>query len=91
MNEVEDLLQWTPGMDAGLARFQRYRTTNANLLAKHRKALEDYRKNRRAEAKAKIKPEPKQETTWAEHLLDMRRQAIELGFVNPDGTPTGKK
>jgi hypothetical protein len=97
MNDAEDLVNWPADFHACIARFQRYRTTNANLLAKHRKALEDYRKNRRAEAKAKVqtqpkpKPEPKQETTWAEHLAGMRRQAIELGYVNPDGTPTGKK
>jgi hypothetical protein len=52
MNDTEDLLNWPADFHACLARFQRYRTTNANLLAKHRKALGDYRKNRRTEAKA---------------------------------------
>ena len=107
INTTPNMLMWSDDHHHTLARFQRYRTTNANILAKHTKALEDYRKNRILEStrtvrleilldkqtkpKAKPQPEPKPEPSWDEHLAGMRRKAIELGYLNPDGTPTGKK
>jgi hypothetical protein len=107
INTTPNMLIWSDDHHHTLARFQRYRTTNANILAKHTKALEDYRKNRITEstrtqrlnnlldkqAKAKAKPErqPKGELDWEELLADMRRKAIQFGYANPDGTPTGKK
>ena len=45
-----DLLNWSDTQHQAIARFQRYRTTKANLLAKHRKAIEDYRKSIATEA-----------------------------------------
>ncbi len=59
-----NLIDWTPEQHKLLALADRYRTANANALTKARKAIEDYRKNRRAELKAatpKPKPEPAQD------------------------------
>ena len=98
-----NVLLWDEQHHRTLARFLRYRTTHANTVAKHRKALEDYRKNRSLEAakaqtmqhkdekmaitKQKNKPKP----TIEETLLEMRETAIRLGYVTPDGKPTGKQ
>jgi hypothetical protein len=43
-------LQWDDQQHKTITRFQRYRTSNQNAVAKCRKAVEDYRKNRVAEA-----------------------------------------
>ncbi len=92
-----NLIDWTPEQHKLLALADRYRTANANALTKARKALEDYRKNRRAEAPKVIttKPEPdpdfEGEDDIAKELEWMRKEAIRLGYANPDGTPTGKK
>ncbi len=94
------LLDWVPDQHKLLALANRYRTANNNALVKARKAIEDYRKNRRAELKAatpKTKPEPKPDLDFegeddiAKELEWMRKEAIRLGYANPDGTPTGKK
>ncbi len=99
-NLTPSLIDWTPEQHKLLALANRYRTANNNTLAKARKALEDYRKNRRAESKAatpKAKPEPEPDLDFepdneiAKELEWMRKEAIRLGYANPDGTPTGKK
>ena len=41
-----DPLTWPPSLIAILTRFQRYKTANANLVHKARKAIDDYRKAR---------------------------------------------
>ncbi len=95
-----NLIDWTPEQHKLLALANRYRTANANALTKARKAIEDYRKNRRAELKAatpKPKPEPEPDLDFegyddiGKELEWMRKEAIRLGYANPDGTPTGKK
>ncbi len=92
------LIDWTPEQHKLLTLANRYRTANTNDLTKARKAIEDYRKNRRAELKAATpKPEPKPDLDFepdddiAKELEWMRKEAIRLGYANPDGTPTGKK
>jgi hypothetical protein len=98
-----NVLLWDEQNHRTLARFLRYRTTHTNTVAKHRKAIEDYRKNRAQEAaqaqtmqhkdekmamtKQKNKPKP----TIEETLVEMRETAIRLGYVTPDGKPTGKQ
>ena len=91
-----NVLLWDEQHHRTLARFLRYRTTHTNTVAKHRKALEDYRKNRAtmqhkdekmAITKQKNKPKP----TIEETLVEMRETAIRLGYVTPDGKPTGKQ
>ena len=98
METTPDILAWTEDQHKSLGRFLRYRTTHTNTVAKHRKAIEDYRKNRAAEklteqklttvqvrlkaVHEKNKPEP----TWKEHLEGMRQKAIALGFTPPDPT-----
>ena len=93
---VEIPLFWADDHHRALTRFMRYQTTRANTVAKCRKAIEDYRKNRVAEVvrfeqlimkkerheifKEKHKPEP----SWEENLESMRQQAIALGFRQPD-------
>ncbi len=94
-----NLIDWTPEQHRLLALANRYRTANANALTKARKAIEDYRKNRRAEAPKAITPKSKPEPDLdfegdddiAKELEWMRKEAIRLGYANPDGTPTGKK
>ena len=97
-----NLLLWDEQHHRTLGRFLRYRTTHTNTVAKHRKAIEDYRKNRALEAARtqtmqhkdekmtihKQKNKPKR--TIEETLVEMRETAIRLGYLNPDGTPTGK-
>ncbi len=97
-NLTPNLIDWTPERHKLLALASRYRTANTNALTKARKALEDYRKNRRAELKAATpKPEPKPDLDFEpdddidKELEWMRKEAIRLGYANPDGTPTGKK
>ena len=48
-----EILNWTEQQHQSLGRFLRYQTTRANQLAKCRKALEDFRKNRAAKPTAK--------------------------------------
>ncbi len=104
-----NVLLWDEQHHRTLARFLRYRTSHTNTVARHRKAIEEYRKNRAVEAarsqtmehkdekmtiarekqavyKTRNKPKP----TIEETLVEMRETAIRLGYVNPDGTPTGK-
>ena len=88
--------QWTELQQRTLARFQRYQTAKNNLFTQARKAVEDYRKARQSEAdraaklalleerlKAAKKKNNQKEPTWQEHLDDMKRQAISLGFKPP--------
>ena len=42
-------LNWTEAQQKTLARFLRYQTARTNLVIKHRRAIEDYRKDRAAE------------------------------------------
>ncbi len=92
-----NLIDWTPEQHKLLALANRYRTANNNALTKARKAIEDYRKNRRAEAPKVITPKPEPDLDFegeddiAKELEWMRKEAIRLGYANPDGTPTGKK
>ncbi len=99
-NQIPNLWDFTENQYKALALAQRYRTANANALTRARKALEDYRKNRRAELKAatpKSRPQPKRDLDFGgeddidKELEWMRKEAIRLGYANPDGTPTGKK
>jgi hypothetical protein len=96
-------LHWTDQQQKTFGRFLRYQTARANTVKRCQKAVEDYRKARLSEklseqklvtvqtrlkvVEQKNKPEP----TWKEHLAGMRQKAIDLGYVTPDGQPTGKK
>ena len=91
-----DPTEWTEQQHKTLTRFLRYRTAHTNTVAKLRKAIEDYRRNRslhqlrdeklsltQVRLKAvqeKHKPEP----TWKEHLEGMRQKAIALGYTPPE-------
>jgi ParB-like chromosome segregation protein Spo0J len=95
-----DPLKLPESVQRMLSRFQRYRTANANLVHKARKAIDDHRKARLNEKLMEQKltkapkpaKEPKPETpkpekkqpTWKEHLENMRQQAIALGYTPPD-------
>ena len=77
---VPDMLEWTEDHHRTLARFLRYQTTRTNQLAKHRKALEDYRKHRTAEVHQEIRLKIYQEKnkpklTWRQELEEMRKDA----------------
>ena len=98
-----DAFTWDDHIHQQIARFLRYRTSHANSVAKHRKAIEDYRRNRAQEVtreqalrhkeeklviyKEKNGPEP----TWQEEIDNLRKQSIAMGFLTPDGKLTGKK
>ena len=91
-------LNWTEQQQRTLGRFLLYQTTRANNVKRAQKAIEDFRKNRTAEKvtaeklataearrkafQEKHKPEP----TWKEHLENMRKKAIDLGYTPPDPT-----
>ncbi len=91
---------WTEDQERKLARHMRYKTAAGNIVAKARKAIEDYRKSRNTESdraskltiakerlevyKRKNRPEP----TWKEHLAEMKSQATALGFKPPEFNPT---
>ena len=88
--------QWTELQQRTFGRFQRYQTAKANLFNQAKKAVEDYRKARQAELdraaklalleerlKAFKKKNNQKEPTWQEHLDDMKKQAISLGFTPP--------
>ncbi len=85
-------LDWTEAEQRTLGRFQRYRTAHANTVARCRKALDDDRKRRLTEEidlerlkTAKKKNEPPSGMSadpWKQHLRDMRKKAIALGYVN---------
>ncbi len=49
LEQAPEILMWGDAHHHCLQRFLRYRTAHSNTLAKHRKAIEDYRKNRTAE------------------------------------------
>jgi len=82
--------EWTELQERKLGRHIRYRTAQTNILAKCRKALEDYRKARAAEkiTEARIKkiqqPDPATPGDWKQHLKNMRDQAISLGYTPPE-------
>ena len=98
METTPDILAWTEDQHKSLVRFLRYRTTHTNTVAKHRKAIEDYRKKRAAEKRVEAKvstaevrlkavqEKNKPEPTWKEHLAGMRQQAVALGYTPPDLT-----
>ncbi len=88
--------QWTEQQQRTFGRFQRYQTAKANLFNQAKKAVEDHRKARQAELdraaklalleerlKAFKKKNNQKEPTWQEHLDDMKKQAISLGFTPP--------
>ena len=88
--------QWTELQQRTLGRFQRYQTAKNNIFKEARKAVEDYRKARQAEAdraaklalleerlKAAKKKNNQKEPTWKEQLEIMTKQAIELGYTPP--------
>jgi hypothetical protein len=86
-------LDWTEEEQRTLGRFQRYKTAHTNNVIKCRKAIEDFRKARMAEnavaeksalAQERLKATQKRSgpPDWKQHLRDMRKQAIALGYVN---------
>ena len=88
--------QWTELQQRTLGRFHRYQTAKSNLFNQAKKAVEDYRKAHQSEAdraaklalleerlKAAKKKNNQKEPTWQEHLDDMKKQAISLGFPPP--------
>ena len=75
-----------------LARFLRYQTARTNQLAKHRKELEDYRKNRTAEVHKEIRLKVFQEKnkpklTWRQELEEMRNDPT-LKRIAPGAAPS---
>ncbi len=98
------LASWTQLDWDKLRLANRYKVANQNALAKARKALEDYRKARLAEKQkqrtlkhneekpairqAKINRE---EPSDHDLIEEARQMSIRLGYLNPDGTPTGRK
>ncbi len=89
-------VEWTEQQQRTFGRFQRYQTAKANLFNQAKKAVEDHRKARQAELdraaklalleerlKAAKKKNNQKEPTWQEHLDDMKKQAISLGFKPP--------
>jgi hypothetical protein len=96
---VEIPLFWADDHHRALTRFMRYQTARANTVAKCRKAIEDYRKNRTAEAvraeqlvikkerhevfKEKSKPEP----TIQELLDQMMAQKAERDRLKQQAQP----
>jgi hypothetical protein len=80
INAEPDLLNWSDTQHQAVARFQRYRTTNANILAKHRKAIEDYRKSIAAEAAQH------QKMRHAEEKVNMARQKCKI-YVDKNTEP----
>jgi len=92
---------WSETQERKLSTHLRYRTAQTNIVAKCRKAIDDYRKARlneqillsRARKQSESnKPKPtKTEPTWKEHLQNMRNQAISLGFVPPPEPPNPTK
>ncbi len=91
---------WTEEQERKLARHMRYKTAASNLVDKKRKAVEDHRKSRQGEsdrtaklaiAKERLevyKKKNRPEQTWDEHLAEMKKQAIALGFKPPEFNPT---
>ncbi len=92
--------EWTDEQEKKLARHMRYKTAASNLVDKKSKAVEDFRKARKAEktneekmaiAKERLevyKKKNRPEETWKEHLVSMKKQAIALGFKPPEFDPT---
>ena len=90
---------WSETHERKLGRYLRYRTAQANLVAKARKAVEDFRKSRLAEKVQsekqtiaeerlivyKLKNRP--EANWKEHLQSMKEKAIAMGFTPPAPAP----
>ncbi len=62
---------WTEEQEKKLARMQRYLTARSNLLAKAKKALEDYRKNRTNEVVKAEKHEIVKQTAKRKEVDDM--------------------
>jgi hypothetical protein len=78
--DLSSPLDWTEEQEKKLARMQRYLTARANLLAKAKKALEDYRKNRTNEVvkaekheivKKQAKRKDAEEMTVEECILEL--------------------
>ena len=89
---VPDALEWTEDHHRTLARFLRYQTARTNQLAKHRKELENYRKNRVAEVHKEIRLKVFQEKnkpklTWRQELEEMRNDPT-LKRNAPGGAPS---
>ena len=89
---VTDVLEWTEDHHRTLARFLRYQTARTNQLAKHSKALEDYRKNRVAEVHKEIRLKVHQEKnkpklTWRQELEEMRNDPT-LKRIGPGAAPS---
>ncbi len=90
---------WTEEQERKLARHVRYKTAASNLVDKKRKAVEDHRKFRQTEsdraakltiAKERLevyKKKNRPEQTWDEHLAEMKKQAVALGFKPPEFNP----
>jgi hypothetical protein len=62
---------WTEEQEKKLLRMQRYLTARSNLLAKAKKALEDYRKNRTNEVQKAEKHEIKKQQAKRKDAKDM--------------------
>jgi hypothetical protein len=88
-------LDWTEEHHKTIARFQRYRTAHLNAVNKHRKAIEDHRKNRTSEvrteerhamaqARFKIFEAKNAEPDFDAIFEGMRQKAIRLGRLKPD-------
>jgi len=98
--ETPNPADWSEAQERKLGRHIRYRTAQTNVLAKARKAFDDYRKRQITEAllaerlkaaqkKNEPKPEPgfgpgKSNPDWHQHLRNMRAEAVARGFVSPD-------
>ena len=91
--------EWSETMERKFARHLRYRTAQTNLVAKARKAVEDYRKARLTEqaneqkqtiAQEKLKIyqlKNKPELPWDEQMAECRALAVRLGYLPKDQAP----
>lgn len=86
--QTPDPSEWTEDQHRNLARFLRYRTSNTNLFAKARKAVDDCWRNRttedlRQQTMRHREEKNKPELTWDEEIAQLKDSQLKAGRLPP--------